>query len=79
MQDTPRHHFIQLVFEKSYHLLVELEHKAYWAIETLNFDLKVAGGKWFLQLYALDEIWLEVYENSLYTKRKPRNGMTSIS
>ena len=29
----------QLVYGKSCHLLVELEHKSYWAIKFLNFDL----------------------------------------
>jgi len=33
----------KLVFGKSCHLLVELEHKAYWVIQELNIDLKAAG------------------------------------
>nr|GEV51650.1 hypothetical protein [Tanacetum cinerariifolium] len=32
----------KLVYGKSCHLLIELEHKAYWALKHVNFDLKTA-------------------------------------
>nr|GEU43327.1 reverse transcriptase domain-containing protein [Tanacetum cinerariifolium] len=32
----------KLVYEKSCHLPIELEHKAYWALKHVNFDLKTA-------------------------------------
>ena len=35
----------RMVYGKAYHLLVELEHKAYWAIRLLNFDMQLAGEK----------------------------------
>ena len=35
----------QLIYGKSYHLPIELEHKAYWATRAMNFDLKKAGMK----------------------------------
>ncbi len=55
----------QLVYGKSCHLSVELEHKAYWKIQTLNFDLKAASEKRLLQLNELDEIRQDAYENAI--------------
>ncbi|XP_058008352.1 uncharacterized protein LOC131182918 [Hevea brasiliensis] len=62
----------KLVYGKSYHLLVELEHKAYWAIRTLNFDLKSAREKRLLQLNELEEIRLDAYENATIFKKMTR-------
>nr|GEX33794.1 reverse transcriptase domain-containing protein [Tanacetum cinerariifolium] len=33
----------KLVYGKAYHLSIELEHKAYWALKHANFDLQTAG------------------------------------
>ncbi|GKF38830.1 reverse transcriptase domain-containing protein [Tanacetum coccineum] len=62
----------QLVYGKSCHLLVELEHKAYWALKHVNFDIKTAGDHRKLQLNELNELRDQAYENSLIYKEKTK-------
>lgn len=60
----------QLVYEKACHLPIKLEHKAYRAIQKLNFVLTAAGEKRMLQLNELEESRLQAYENSKLYKEK---------
>lgn len=62
----------RLVYGKACHLPMELEHKAYWAIQKLNFDMKAAGEHWKLQMNELDELRNEAYESSRIYKDKTK-------
>ena len=62
----------RLVYGKSCHFPMELEHKAYWATRLLNMDSKVAGEKCMLQLSELDEFRNEAYENAQIYKEKTK-------
>nr|GEZ60215.1 reverse transcriptase domain-containing protein [Tanacetum cinerariifolium] len=62
----------KLVYEKSCHLPIELEHKAYWTLKHVNFDLKTAGDHQKLQLNELNELRDQAYKNSLIYKEKTK-------
>nr|GEW77710.1 reverse transcriptase domain-containing protein [Tanacetum cinerariifolium] len=62
--------FSRLVYGKSCHLPLKLEHKAYWALKHANFDLKTAGDHRKLQLNELHELRDQAYENSLIYKER---------
>nr|GEW18957.1 reverse transcriptase domain-containing protein [Tanacetum cinerariifolium] len=62
----------KLVYGKSCHLLIELEHRAYWALKHVNFDLKTVGDHRKLQLNELSELRDRAYENSVIYKERTK-------
>jgi len=54
----------RLVYEKSCHLPVKLEHKAYWAIKAFNSNLDDASQLHKLQINKHEKIRNDAYENS---------------
>nr|GEV97305.1 reverse transcriptase domain-containing protein [Tanacetum cinerariifolium] len=62
----------KLVYGKTFHLPIDLEHKAYWALKHANFDLKIAGVHRKLQLNELNELRDQAYENYSIYKEKTK-------
>nr|GEZ87302.1 reverse transcriptase domain-containing protein [Tanacetum cinerariifolium] len=53
-------------------LISRFEHRAYWALKHVNFDLKTAGDHRKLQLNELSELRDQAYENSVIYKERTK-------
>ena len=63
----------RLVYGKSCHLLVELEHRAEWGVRKLNLDINASGKQRKLQLSELDEIRHDTYDSArIYKENKKK-------
>ncbi|GJW76972.1 reverse transcriptase domain-containing protein [Tanacetum coccineum] len=63
----------KLVYEKACHLLVEIKHKAYWALKQCNMDLTAAANNRFMKLNELMELRDGAYKNArIYKERTKR-------
>ncbi|CAA7035241.1 unnamed protein product [Microthlaspi erraticum] len=61
-----------LLYGKSWHLPVEIEYRALWAIKLLNFDIRSAQEKRGFDLHELEEIRLDAYESSKIYKERTK-------
>ena len=53
----------RIVFGKPFHLPLELEYKAMWAIKKLNYDFQATKENKLLQMNELEELRNEAYDN----------------
>ncbi|XP_021722841.1 uncharacterized protein LOC110690323 [Chenopodium quinoa] len=68
----------RLVYGKSCHLPVELEHRALWEIEKINFDLASAGEKRWLDLHELEELRLDAYDCASTYKTRSKESHDNL-
>ena len=62
----------KIVYGKPFHLHLELEYKAMWAIKKLNCDFQDAKEERPLQMNELEELQNEAYDNARIYKEKTK-------
>ena len=62
----------RIIYGKPYHLPLELEYKAMWAIKKLNYDFQAAKEKRLLQINELEKLRNEAYDNAKIYKEKTK-------
>ncbi|XP_076908516.1 uncharacterized protein LOC143565428 [Bidens hawaiensis] len=62
----------RMVYGKACHLPVELEHRAYWALRSVNLDLTKAAKNRYLQIHEVEELRDEAYARSWSYKERTR-------
>ncbi|GJZ89305.1 reverse transcriptase domain-containing protein [Tanacetum coccineum] len=62
----------RLVYEKAFHLPIEIEHKAHLALKQCNMDLTLASGSRLMQLNELAELRDGAYENTRIYKEQTK-------
>ena len=62
----------RIVYGKPWHLSLELEYKAMWAIKKLNCDFQATKEKRLLQMNELEELKNEAYDNARIYKEKTK-------
>ncbi|XP_076889586.1 uncharacterized protein LOC143540392 [Bidens hawaiensis] len=62
----------RMVYGKACHLPVELEHRAYWALRSVNLDLTLAAKNRYLQIHELEELRDDAYARSWSYKERTK-------
>ncbi|XP_076929393.1 uncharacterized protein LOC143593757 [Bidens hawaiensis] len=62
----------RMIYGKACHLSVDLEHRAYWALRSVNLDLTQASKNRYLQIHEVEELRDEAYARSWSYKERTK-------